>query len=186
MKTFRFFSSLLLLTGSMVLTSCEKWDILYDCDTNEVLGALFPGSPEGNIAFGEAGVLSGQINPVGHLSGNVGPADNRIDNTIYGLSIVFRDTEYKLDNKRFNFNSKSIPVKINVATGGYGTCVVSETVFTGRMKPDGYLTLDDEQFTKSKGGTGDLDLYIKLDNGQRLRFRFKTIEKGFSNFAINY
>lgn len=186
MKRISFVTVLILVLGPFICTSCEKWDILYDCETNEVPGALFPGSPEGNIAFGEAGVLSGQINPVGHLSGNVGPADNRIDNTIYGLSIVFRDTEYKLDNKRFNFKSKSIPVKINIATKGYGTCVVSETEFTGRLKPDGYLTLDDEQFTKSKGGTGDLDLYIKLDNGQRLRFRFKTIEKGFSNIAINY
>ncbi len=186
MKRISFVTVLILVLGPFICTSCEKWDILYDCETNEVPGALFPGSPEGNIAFGEAGVLSGQIYPVGHLSGNVGPADNRIDNTIYGLSIVFRDTEYKLDNKRFSFKSKSIPVKINIATRGYGTCSVSETVFTGRMKPDGYLTLDDEQFTKSKGGTGDLDLYIKLDNGQRLRFRFKTIEKGFSNIAINY
>ena len=180
MKTFRFFSSLLLLTGIMVLTSCEKWDILYDCETNEVPGALFPGSPEENIVFDSSGILStiltsfdtkltcliGPKNPTPPLS----KKDQFWDT--YSFEVLCKDIDYSLDDSCLSFTSKTIPVRVNFIH--YILDLIETNELTGKMKIRGSISLDNNDLRQYESGAGDITIYLTLDNGQRIRYRITS------------
>ena len=198
MKTFRFFSSLMLLIGITVLTSCEKWDILYDCETNEVPGALFPGSPEGKYLYNNEGrftLLNRYIlrtDPMDMsrtkvIDGQFGPAKPVIESSnAYSLEIDFAGVDYSLKKGKLNFTSKAIPVTVRFHHFIIGNSSTDTTEMEGKMTISGTMDLDGDRYVLSQyqKENSDITLYLKLKNGQRLRFHFNTLEDPL--FIVDY
>ena len=198
MKRIYFVTALILVLGPFICTSCEKWDILYDCETNEVPGALFPGSPEGIFLYENDGrftLLNRYIlgmNPMDMsrtkvIDGFFGPAKPVIESSdTYSLDIEFAGVDYSLKKGKLKFTSKAIPVTVRFHHFIIGTFGSDTTEMEGKMTISGTMDLDGDRYVLSQyqKENSDITLYLKLKNGQRLRFHFNTLEDPL--FIVDY
>ena len=202
MKIFRSLACLSLVSLLIVAFSCEKWEILYDCEVNEVPGALFPDSPKGNLVYTDEGkfilgnrfalgtnpldmsrtkVLDGALGP----RWGVSPDKNTVNSDWYAISFEFEGIDYSIQEGKLLFPSKSFPVSVSLHHHGKSDEETHE--MQGRMKIDGSMDIDGNNraaLAQYKKSPCDVQLFIRLENGQRLRFRFNTLED--SAFSVDY
>ena len=187
---------LLSLVSSLIVTSsCEKWDILYDCEVNEVPGSLFPGTPEGKLSFSDDGRFSITnrdalgTNPIDMsltkvLDGEIGPRwatqsqeESAKISDWYALWMSYEGIDYSIKDGDLFFTSKTIPVIVSfLHFTDQGQEEAQE--MKGRLKIVGSAHVGGDRFFLAQLDKleSDIALYLRLKNGQRLRFRLKTLE----------
>jgi len=195
MKALRFFVLLSLTVGMIAVSSCEKWDNTYRCGINEVPGTLFPGSLKENLIFTEEGqltltnrlaLMTGKpidMTQTTVLNGTIGPrrAVTASDASVskpdaYGMLADFEGIKYSIKDGKLHFPTKTFPVKVTF----YQLAGTKEETreLQGKMRIDGTMELDGDRFDLAHYTRENCDITISLtlENGQRLRFRFNSLE----------
>ena len=203
--TLPFFQPLVLLSLVSLLivaSSCEKWEILYDCDINEVPGSLFPGTPEGKLNFSDDGRLAITnryaigTNPMDMsrtkvLDGSIGPRwatqsheENAKISDWYAIWMSYEGIDYSIKDGDLFFTSKTIPVTVSfLHFTNQGQEEVQEMKGKLRIVGSAHVGGDRYLLAQLDKLESDVTLYLRLKNGQRLRFRLKTLED--PNFSVH-
>lgn len=202
-KVFRPLVLLSLVSSLIVTSSCEKWDILYDCEVNEVPGSLFPGTPEGKLNFSDDGRFTIKnryalsTNPIDMsrtkvLDGEIGPrwATHSQEKSAkisdwYAMWMSYEGIDYSIKDGDLFFTSKTIPVTVSfLHFTDQGQEEVQE--MKGRLRIVGSAHVGGDRVLLSHLDKleSDVALYLRLKNGQRLRFRLKTLEDPY--FFVDY
>lgn len=195
MKLSRFITTPALMVLLIASISCEKWEILYDCEVNEVPGSLFPGTPEGKLSFSDDGRFSITnrdalgTNPMDMsrtrvLDGEIGPRwatqsqeESAKISDWYALWMSYEGIDYSIKDGDLFFTSKTIPVIVSfLHFTDQGQEEAQE--MKGRLKIVGSAHVGGDRFFLAQLDKleSDIALYLRLKNGQRLRFRLKTLE----------
>lgn len=194
MKPFRL-AVIFLMAAVVAMVSCEKWEVLYDCETNEVPGSLFPGTPEGKLNFSDDGRLAIKnryalsTNPMDMsrtkvLDGEIGPrwathsqGENAKISDWYAMWMSYEGIDYSIKDGDLFFSSKTIPVTVSfLHFTDQGQEEVQEMKGTLKIVGSAHVGGDRFLLAQTDKLESDISLYLRLKNGQRLRFRLKTLE----------
>lgn len=203
MKLSRFITTPALMVLLIASISCEKWEILYDCEVNEVPGSLFPGTPAGKLKFSDDGRFAIKnryalsTNPMDMsrtkvLDGEIGPRwatqsqeESAKISDWYVMWMSYEGIDYSIKDGDLFFTSKTIPVTVSfLHFTDQGQEEVQE--MKGRLRIVGSAHVGGDRLLLAELDKleSDIALYLRLKNGQRLRFRLKTLDDPY--FIVDY
>lgn len=203
MKLSRFITTPALMVLLIASISCEKWEILYDCEVNEVPGSLFQGTPAGKLKFSDDGRFAIKnryalsTNPMDMsrtkvLDGEIGPRwatqsqeESAKISDWYVMWMSYEGIDYSIKDGDLFFTSKTIPVTVSfLHFTDQGQEEVQE--MKGRLRIVGSAHVGGDRLLLAELDKleSDIALYLRLKNGQRLRFRLKTLDDPY--FIVDY